>query len=92
MLPAKSGKTRADQLKLLSGIQHDMETDPNIGILLEEIESSGQILGEYEAANVKLARKKYDKNVKISKELAEERAHLSSTGFVAWVSITRLFT
>ncbi|KAL0479140.1 hypothetical protein AKO1_008022 [Acrasis kona] len=85
MMPTKGSGARAEHLAEISGILHERETDPKIGELLTSLESELHTLDAYEAANVKLTRKDYDRKTKLSKDLAEKRAKLSSEGFNTWV-------
>lgn len=69
MMPPKAIVLRSQQLALLSGMQHRMETDPEIGKLLESIESDAHYdkLDALQKRNIYLIRKNYDEQTKLPK-------------------------
>ncbi|KAL0491522.1 carboxypeptidase [Acrasis kona] len=86
VMPPKSSDVRGEQMAVISGMLHDLETDSSINEYLQELEKSDlNELNEYERKNVYLIRKDYDKKVKVPKNLVEECSKLSSTGFQCWV-------
>jgi carboxypeptidase Taq len=85
MMPPKAAAIRGEQLALISGMVHDLETDKKIGDLLHILEGQEALFDEYEAANIKLAKRQYDRKTKVTKELAEEQARLTSEGYSTWV-------
>jgi carboxypeptidase Taq len=92
MMPRKASDVRGKQMALIAGIQHGKETNPEIGKLLAVLEDSNNViavdstLNQWEKANVRDARRNYTRATKITKELAQKEALLSSKGFSTWVS------
>ena len=85
MMPAGGAALRADQLTLLSGMNHDRNTDPRLGDLLAEAEADGAISDDPIAqANLREVRRDYDLATKLPKSLVEELARCSSMGMMAW--------
>lgn len=82
MMPAKGGAARAEQLALLSGLGHDMMTDPAIGELIGE--AGGDDLDEASRAALREIKKDYEKNTKLPKDLVEEMSRCASLGMDAW--------
>lgn len=86
-LPAGGAEHRGDQLALLSGLAHDLATNPRIGELLCELESASG-LGEETSAefvNVREARRHYDRATKMPKALVEELSRTGTLALQAWI-------
>lgn len=82
---------RGKQSAALAAVIHEKSTDPKIGALLEQaellIQNSQGESGDREAEAqrvVEMARKAYDKKVKIPTELASKAALLSSEAYNTW--------
>lgn len=87
-LPPGGAEHRANQLSLLAGLAHDRKTNPRIGELLGELESSGE-LGDpdgEQAVNVREARRQYDRKTKLPKRLVEELSRTTCLAQQAWVT------
>lgn len=86
-MPKAGGQLRADQLGLLSGMTHEMFTDPKMGEMLAELESSDLMKDpeSVEAVNIRETRHAYNKLTKLSKELVEEITKATTLGQGAWV-------
>jgi carboxypeptidase Taq len=86
MMPPKAIGLRSQQLALLSGIQHKMETDPQIGKLLESIERhpDHDSLDAVQKRNIYLIRKNYDEQTKLPEELVVEMAKQHAIAIDAW--------
>lgn len=83
MMPQGGHISRSLQIETLSGIVHDLQTEKDLGKLIEECLKEEQE-DKYAIMMVKLAKKNFDKQSKIPKELVEENAKLSSTGYQVW--------
>jgi carboxypeptidase Taq len=86
MMPPKAIGLRSQQLALLSGIQHKIETDPEIGTLLKNIENHPDYdkLETVQKRNVYLIRKNYDEQTKLPEELVVEMAKQHVIAIDAW--------
>lgn len=84
-MPPKATADRANQLAWLAGQVHQRLTDPALGTVIEksERETNGD---ESAAANVREARRDFDRAVKIPTPLVEEIARTSSTAKSAWAA------
>jgi len=85
-LPPAGAEHRANQLSLLAGLTHDRKTAPRIGELLSELEAAD--LGDPDgdmAANVREARRAYNRVTKLPKRLVEELSRTTSLAQQAWV-------
>ena len=91
MMPNKSAEARGKQMATLAGILHEKNTNPEIGRLLSELEDPKNekdiksSLNVWELANIRDARRNFNKATKITKELAQKEALLSSKGYNTWV-------
>lgn len=86
MMPPKGISLRSEQLALLSGIQHRMETDPEIGNLLDAIEHHKDYdkLDTVQKRNVYLLRKNYDEQTKLPEQLVKEMAKQHAVAIDTW--------
>jgi carboxypeptidase Taq len=85
-MPHQGSSHRAEQMALLARMGHEMLTDPKIGELLNDIESSPPkwALEDLRAVNVREIRRSYDRAVKIPKELVEELARVTTRAQQVW--------
>ena len=86
MMPPKAIGLRSQQLALLSGMQHKMETNPEVGALLEKIErhSNYEKLSAIQKRNIYLIRKNYDEQTKLPEELVMEIAKQRTIAVDVW--------
>ena len=88
-LPPGGAEHRGNQLAMLSGMTHDLATRPRIGELLSELEESSDPGTEAspspESANVREARRHYDRATKLPKALVEELSRTGTLALQAWV-------
>lgn len=86
-MPKGGAEHRANQLGMLSGMVHDKATDPRIGELLSALEESSDFddADSPMAANVREARRDYDRATKLPKRLVEEMSRVTSLGQQAWI-------
>jgi len=97
-LPPDSADLRAEQLALLAELQHAAATDPEIGLLLTELESqdavpspSNPVSTSYappadRAVIIREARRDYDRVVKLPAAFVSEKARHASAAYHAWVA------
>jgi carboxypeptidase Taq len=86
-MPPGGAAHRANQLSLLAGMCHERSTAPVIGELLSELESS-TLTHETTlavAANVREARRDYDRTTKLPRRLVEELSHTCTLAQQAWI-------
>ena len=86
MMPKNAVEQRGGMMAFLSKLEHQMSTDPKLGELLDNIESSDENggLSDIEKRNILLVRRTYDKSTKIPVELVIERSKLSATAIDVW--------
>jgi len=86
MMPPKAIGLRSQQLDLLSRIEHEMSTDPEIGMLLESILQNPQYaeLNEVQKRNLHLIKKQYDEQTKLPEDLVAEIAKQSTITVDVW--------
>lgn len=82
-MPPKGARFRGQQLATLSGIAHEMFTDPGFGELLEKLLANGQLSWE-EKRNVEETKHDYDRDKKLSKAFVERLTRTTSEAFQAW--------
>lgn len=83
-MPQGGAGARGNQLQVLSGILHDHSTSKSLSdlIIAAGLENPSDV---YEKQIINMAKKDFDKNCKIPKELVEEAAKLESDSFEVWV-------
>ncbi|WP_437191399.1 carboxypeptidase M32 [Planctomicrobium sp. SH527] len=86
-LPVHGAEHRANQLALLAGMCHEKYTHPKIKDLLEELTDDAALGGtdSVEAANVREARRNYEKSTKLPRRLVEELSRVSTLAQQAWI-------
>jgi carboxypeptidase Taq len=82
MMPRNGAAARAEQLGTITKVAHTMATAPEIGALLDELEPWAEELDydSTEASLVRVARRDYNKAVRVPAEL---RAEMSRAGAMA---------
>ncbi len=83
-LPPDSADLRAEQLALMAELQHSAAGDPRIGELLDGLEARRGGLSGNQQVVLRLARRDYDRVVKLPPEFVREKARHSSRAFHAW--------
>lgn len=86
MMPPGAVKQRSLQLELLSRIGHKMNTDPEIGKLLDAIHAHAEYktLGQLEKRNLYLIKKSYDEQTKLPEKLVAELAKQQALTVNVW--------
>ena len=82
-MPSKGATFRAQQMSTLSGIAHELGTDPKIGKWLEELKADTS-LGAKEARTAELIRKKFEREQKYPVEFVTEHSKAVSEAYQAW--------
>ena len=83
-MPPGAEEARANQKAALAGVIHEAKVDPKIGELVNGLAVATD-LDVAQQANVREAKEKYERNTRISTELASKMAQLESEGYGAWV-------
>lgn len=85
MMPPKGAALRADQLQLLSRVIHERRTSKKFGDLLRAAEEATGKKGDPRTlADLREARRDYDKARKLPSSLVAELAQCASLGMDAW--------
>jgi len=86
-LPPCGAELRANQLALMAGLSHDLAIAPEMGELLTKLEDETALGGpeSVPAANVREARRNYQRSTRLSKSLVEELSRVSTLAQQAWV-------
>ncbi len=85
LMPPRAAAFRAQQLSTMSKLAHERRTDPRIGELLAACENNSDIQEDALAhANIREARRDYDRAVKLPSELIVQMAETNSMGMEAW--------
>jgi carboxypeptidase Taq len=87
VMPPAGGSHRADHLALVQRLAHDMLVDPEVGRLIEELEPRLDSLDpdSVDASQIRLARRDYDKAVRVPSELSEAMARASAESVPTWL-------
>jgi carboxypeptidase Taq len=84
-MPPKAAAFRAEQLSAISKLRHEKLTDPALGELISACESDDEVQrDEVKAANVREARRDFDRATKLPTELVVEMAETASRAMTAW--------
>ena len=86
MMPQGAAGLRAHQRAALTRVVFDLFTSPETGKLLDEVRSYEDSLDpdSDEACLIRVARRQYEKAVRVPTALRSEMAHASSEGHQAW--------
>jgi len=85
IMPKGAVESRAKQMSIMAGIAHEKGTHPQLGELLETLYSQGSsAYNPFQWCNILEAKRDYDLNVKIPKELVQELAELGARGHQVW--------
>ncbi|MEA4812580.1 MAG: carboxypeptidase M32 [Anaerolineaceae bacterium] len=86
-MPKDGIEVRANQMALLGGLMHEKATSDELGKIISELASQIPDLDADDdlAREIKLAKKDYDHEHKIPKELVMERSILEAQAHSAWV-------
>jgi len=85
IMPPAGAALRADQLAGMSGVTHRAWTSPRIGELLAACEADGAVRADEGAlANVREARREFERATKLPTDLVEEMARTFSLSIDAW--------
>lgn len=83
MMPPEGGPARARSLATLQAMAHDRLTNAEMGDLLGELRSDDS-LDQWQAANVRITKREYDKATKIPEALVRELAEHEATAYQVW--------
>ena len=85
-MPPKAVEQRSEQLALLSRIHHKLNTDPEIGNLLNIIQTSAeyQALGQVEKRNLYLIEKNYKEQTALPEKLVSDLAKQETLTVSVW--------
>ncbi|MCA9073926.1 MAG: carboxypeptidase M32 [Planctomycetaceae bacterium] len=84
-LPAQGAEHRAEQMALLAGLVHERTVSPRIGELLSELDRIDLGAETAAAANVREARRSYERATRLPKELVVELSRVTTLSQQAWV-------
>ena len=86
-MPPLGAEARAEQGATLARIAHELRIAPELGELLEELRAFEEEHehDSFEASVVRVARRDYDKAIRVPPELRAELARAYSHGYQAWL-------
>ena len=86
-MPEAGADARAEQRGTLNRAAHDLQTAPELGALLEELRplEEQNEPESFEASLIRIARRDYDKSVRVPSELRAELTRCGSRGYRAWL-------
>ncbi|KAF9934101.1 hypothetical protein FBU30_003382 [Linnemannia zychae] len=92
MMPPKAADARSEQLSVLVGILHNIQTAPEYGDILDELEyrrtleDFSTLFNPYELANIRMAHRNYKEETLVPVEVAKASAALNSKSVAAWTA------
>ena len=86
-MPPLGAEARAEQRATIARIAHELQTDPALGELLEELRpfEEEHAFESFEASVVRVSRSDYEKAVRVPSDLRADLSRLSSQGYRAWL-------
>jgi carboxypeptidase Taq len=86
-MPPAGGTHRADHLELVQRLSHERLIDPEIGRLIDELAPVESTLDpdSIDAATIRVARRDYDKAVRVPVELRGEMARAAAESVPTWL-------
>lgn len=84
-MPRKGGPARARALATLQAIAHSRLIEPEVGVLLDDLEAD-PALDRAQRASLRILRHDYDKATKVPPELVRELAELEATAYQVWTT------
>ena len=85
IMPKGSVEARAKQMAALAGVLHEKSIDPEFGRLIDKLINAGRSeFTKVEWCNISEAKRDFDMDTKVPKELIQELAELSSLGHQVW--------
>jgi carboxypeptidase Taq len=87
MMPAAGSDHRAEHLSTLRALSHELLIDPEIGRLLEDLRSVEESLDadSDDASLIRLARRNYEKAVRVPTELRAEMTRAAARARPVWI-------
>lgn len=87
-MPPGGAAHRANQLSLLAGMCHERATAPEVGDLIAAVEGTPLATAQDSpvAANIREARRDFDRATKLPRRLVEELSHTCTLSQQAWVT------
>ena len=90
MMPPGAGTFRAEELALIGRLAHDRATAPSVGALLDECEADPDLSSDpAAAANLREARRTFDRASRVPADLVAEMLSTSSMALQAWKQARR---
>ena len=84
-LPTNGARFRAQQVATLSGIAHEIFTEPGFGDLLQSLNENGKELTERQSTNIKKTWKDFQRLKKLDKDFVVKKSELISKSYHAWL-------
>jgi carboxypeptidase Taq len=84
MMPPAGAPSRAHQLATLQRLAHERSTADEIGAWLDELEGAAGELGDLDRDMVRLARRDWDRQRRVPRDLAVELAQAAAEGQAIW--------
>ncbi len=85
IMPQGAADARAKQMAALAGVLHEKSINPRVGNLIGKLTASGtDEFTDAEWCNIREAKRKFDLETKIPKELVQDIAELGSRGHQVW--------
>ena len=86
-MPPSGAEARAEQRATLNRIAHELQVSPDLGELLEELRpfEEEHDYDSFEASLIRVARRDYEKAVRVPPELRAELTRAGSLGYQGWL-------
>src|SRR6478672_10379628 len=86
-MPPSGAEARAEQRATLNRIAHELNVSPDLGELLEELRpfEDEHDFESFEASLIRIARRDYEKAVRVPPELRAEMTRAGSQGYQGWL-------
>lgn len=85
VMPSGASEARAQQISALAGVIHERITDAQLGECLFALQENDDIFSAVQRCNIREAKRDFDLETKIPKQLVMEMAALGSRAHISWV-------
>ena len=86
-MPPSGAEARAEQRATLNRIAHELNVSPHLGELLDELRpfEDDHDYESFESSLIRIARRDYEKAIRVPPELRAEMTRAGSQGYQAWL-------
>lgn len=85
IMPSGAVESRANQLGVLSGLAHQLGSDPRLGEMIQNLKAKSDHLDLWQKANLREAEKEYLRLIRVPESLTQEMIQLEVKAHNIWI-------